>query len=171
MLYVSKILTRKRILLGLSLLAVCLLLVVFVGLRSYMGCQLEKYASNVEITSIALREIGLTRLRVDVNARVGNPNPIGATVDRIAYDLYFQLNDEWVYLGRADRTEDIAIGSHEVASLEVTNEVGTLSAIAMLLQSISHEGVVTVKATGSVWIRVGPIALEVPFEYIRELGA
>jgi len=167
----SRIFAHKKALIGAALAVICLLIATFVVLPRYVSCQLDKYASEAEITRISLREIGFTKLMVDVTVRVENPNPIGATVDRIAYDLYFQLNDEWVFLGRADRTEDVAVGSHEFVSVEVTNEVGTLSAIAMVLQAISHEGVVTVKATGSVWIRVGPIALEVPFEHIRELGA
>jgi len=166
----SKLFAHKRLLIGLIVFVICLLLVVFLGLRTYLSWQLDKYASNVEITSIALRRIGLGNLAVDVTVRVENPNPIGATVDRIAYDLYFQLDDEWVRLGRGDRTEDIAIGANDVASVEVSHEVRTLSVVAMLLQAILNEREVTLKAAGYVWIRVGPISLEVPFEHIRALS-
>ncbi len=166
----SKILAHKRLLFGLVVLVICLLLVTVVVVRSYISTQIEKYAANADITSITLRDISLTKVTVDVTVRVENPNPVGATVDRIAYDIYFQENDDWVYLGRADRTEDIAIGANDIASLEVSNEVGILATIGMLLEAVRQGGTINLKASGSVWIKLGPVSLEVPFEHIRTLS-
>ena len=162
----SKILTKKWLLPGLIILLVCLLLAFFLGVPRYIGCQIDKHASNAEITSITLREIGLTRLSVDIGVMVENPNPIGATVDRVAYDIYFQLNNEWVHLGRADKDENIAIGSHEQVTVEVTHEIGTLSVVRMLLQAFLQQGVVDIKASGSVWIKIWFMSFEIPFEHV-----
>lgn len=167
----SKILTQKRLVFGIVILAVCLLIVAFVAARSYISCQIEKYAANVEITSITLSAVSLTEVTVDVTVRVENPNPVGATVDRIAYDIYFQENDEWVYLGKADRTEDITIGSNDSASLNISNEIETLSIIEMLLEAVRQWGAVNLKVSGSVWIKIGPVSIGVPFETIRALSA
>ena len=167
----SKILAHKRLLFAIVILVVCLLVVAVVVVRSYISCQIEKYAANVEITSITLRDISLTKVTIDVTVRVENPNPIGATVDRIAYDIYFQRNDDWVHLGRADRTEDIIIGSNDSASLVVSNEIEVLSTIGMLLEAVRQGGTINLKASGSVWIKIGPVSIGVPFETIRTLSA
>ncbi len=167
----SKILAHKRLLFGLIILVICFLLVAVIVVRSCISAEIENYAANADITSITLRDISLTKVTVDVTVRVENPNPIGATVDRIAYDIYFQRNDKWVHLGRADRTEDIVIGSNNSASLVVSNEIEVLSTIEMLLEAVRQGGTINLKVKGSVWIKVGPVSLKVPFEIIRTLSA
>lgn len=165
--FITKTGIRKWLLLGVILIVIFLMVAIFVGLPRYISYQIDRYASNLEITQISLQEIGLTKLRVDVTVTIENPNPVGATIDRISYDMYFKRNDEWVYLGNADRTEDTAIGSHETAVLDVSNDISTLSAITMLLQTVGQKGTVDLKATGSVWIKLGPLSLEVPLEHLR----
>jgi LEA14-like dessication related protein len=123
----SRILAHKKALVGAALVLICLLIAAFVVLPRYVSCQLDRYASEAEITQISVREISLTRLRVDVTVRVENPNPIGATADRVAYDMYFRRGDDWLYLGSANRTEDVSIGSHEVMDVEVTHDISTIS--------------------------------------------
>jgi LEA14-like dessication related protein len=166
----SMIFARSRLGLGFVIVVICLVAATVVGLRGLISCQIESAVPRVQVTSIALREVSLTEVAVDVTVRVENPNSIGATIDRIAYDIHFRRNDDWVHLGEADRTEDVYIAGKEEASIDITHEVGTLSAVTMLSQVIRQAGKVDVRAQGTVWIKVGPVSMEVPFERIRTLG-
>jgi LEA14-like dessication related protein len=165
-----RVLAHKRLVIGLIVLVVCLAVVAILAARGFIGAWLGDYAANAQITSIAIRDISLRELTVDITFSVENPNPVGATIDRLAYDIYYlDANGEWVYLGKGDMTEDVAIGANDAVSLEVPNEIRTLSTIRMVRESIREGTDITVKAVGSAWVKVGPLVLEVPFE--RSLGA
>jgi LEA14-like dessication related protein len=165
-----RVLAHKRLVTGLIVLVVCLAVVAILAARGFIGAWLGDYAANAQITSIAIRDISRTELTVDITFRVENPNPVGATVDRVAYDIYYlDGDDEWVYLGKGNMTEDVAIGANDAVSLEVPNEIRTLSIVRMVLGSIREGTDINVKAVGSAWVKVGPLILEVPFE--RSLAA
>lgn len=60
------------------------LLVVILGVIS-LGC-IEK--PTVEVSDIALRDVSLTSTTIDVGLVINNPNPIGATLDKITKDTH-----------------------------------------------------------------------------------
>ena len=166
----SKILYHKKLILGiLIVLIIALALAFFLGLPRYIGCQLEEYASNVEITEIALRSISLSTLEIDASMKIKNPNSIGAVIDRVTYDIYFQQDEDWIYLGEADRSDDIMIGANDVANVTVTHEVTTLSAVRMILGAFGQQGEILIRAIGRVWLKFGPVTIEVPFDLTRQI--
>jgi LEA14-like dessication related protein len=166
----SKIFSRKKLVLGIIASIIITALAFFIVLPRYISCRIENYTSNAEITGIALREISLSSLEMDVTVRVQNPNPIGAVVDQITYDIYFQQNDDWVYLGRGDRSEDAVIGSHDVVNLTVTHEVSTISTILMILGASGQNGDIALRVIGSVWLKIGPLTIEAPIDQIKQVA-
>ena len=145
------------------------MLAFFLGLPKYIGCKLEEYASNVEITEIALRSISLSTLEIDASMKIENPNSIGAVIDRITYDIYYKQDENWLYLGEADRTDDIAIGANDIANVTVTHEVTTLSVVRMILGAVLQQGDIMIRAIGRVWLKFGPVTIEVPFDLTRQM--
>ena len=140
------------------------------ALLGFAGGHIGRYVVNAEVTAITLREVGLSRLELAATVKVENVMPIGITVDRIAYDLYFLQNDDWIYLGRAERTEDIVVPGRGTTTIEVSHEVRTLSVATMLLEAIRQMGQVDMMLSGSARIEFGPLNLAVPFERTRTLS-
>lgn len=165
-----RVLYHNRLIFGLTVLIIFSALAFFLVLPAYIRCQLDEYASNVEIVSIAIKEVSQSDLEIDVTVKVENHNPIGATIDRIGYDIYFKQNEDWIHLGRADRLENITIASHDVANVTVTHQIATMSTVKLILSAVRQEGVVVLRAIGSLWIKFGPVTTEVPFDHIRQVA-
>lgn len=165
-----KTFTRNRPSLAVIVLLICLPIAAILALLGFAGGHIGRYVVNAEVTAIALREIGLSRLEVAATVKVQNVMPIGITVDRIAYNVYFLQNDDWIYLGRAERTEDIVVPGRGTTTIEVSHEVRTLSVATMLLEAIRQMGQVDMMLSGSAKIEFGPLSLGVPFERTRTLS-
>ena len=164
-----RVLAHKRLVIGLTVLVVCLAVVAILAARGFIGAWLGDYAANARVTSIAITDVSLRQLKVDITFELENPNPVGATIDKIAYEIYYLNTDgEWVYLGEGEMTEDVAVGANDTVSLVVPNEIRTVSTIRMVRESIREGTDINMKAVGSAWVKVGPLVLEVPFE--RSLG-
>jgi LEA14-like dessication related protein len=124
----------------------------------------------VDVGNISLRDIGLTSVMVDVTVSVENTNSIGVTLDRIAYDIYFEEDGDWVRLGEAERTEDIMIKGKSSTSFSITNQLKIIPSIRMLYQIYTQGGSINLKAVGSAWLKLWPLTFEIPFEQVRTMG-
>lgn len=156
------------------LLRILLVVALVVG-SAFVACkpkvEVENVAPNPDILTLDLRNLSLTTATVDVTVTVENPNPIGATLDRIAYDIYFEENGRWVHLGTADRLEDVTIRASSSTAFDISNDITILSACRALFQAVTTEVTVNIKVSGSAWFKVGPASFEVPFEEVRALSA
>ena len=142
-----------------------------IGTRSCKEWLTNKAATaDVDIVGIGLKDISLTTLTVNVTVSVHNPNPVSAVLHRIAYVIYFEEDGKWVQLGRADRTEDVMIKANSSTNFDIINKIGILSAIGALYQAYNQGGSATLKVTGSAWVGIGPVSIEVPFERIEKVG-
>jgi len=161
----------RRVVLGVTILAICITIVVIVVVPS---CKtwLEKKAAtaDVDIAGVSLKDISLTTLTVNVTVSVHNPNPVSAVLHRIAYVIYFEEDGKWVQLGRADRSEDVMIKANSSTNFDIINKIEILSAIGVLYQAYNQGGSATLKVTGSAWVGIGPVSTEVPFERIANVG-
>ena len=162
--------TRRRPPLAVIFLLVLLPVAFLLAAVGLAGGPMGGFVGEAEVTAIALAEIGLGQVEVEATIRVENTMPVGVTVDRVAYDVYYRHGDDWVRLGRAERTEDFSIPGREAVSVEIAHEVETLSAAAMLLSAIRQGGTAEIRASGSVWVRLWPLTLEVPLESLQTLG-
>ncbi len=162
--------TGNRPPLAVIVLLLCLPVAIVLALLGFAGGHIGRYVVNAEITAITLREVSLSQLEVAATVKVENVMPIGITVDRIAYNVYFLQNDDWIYLGQAERTEDIVVPGRGTTTVEISHEVRTLSAATMLLEAIRQMGQVDMMLSGSAKIAFGPLSLGVPFERTRTLS-
>jgi LEA14-like dessication related protein len=156
------------------LLATAIILVVCVVVIAVMGTLICKdwlaKAADVHVVGISLKSISLTTITVNVTLSVHNSSPISAVLHRVAYDIYFEEDGNWVPLGSADKTEDTTIKANSSTNLDVINEIGTLPAAAALYQAYKQGGAVTLKVAGSAWVGIGPVSTKVPFERIEKVG-
>lgn len=165
-----KILRYKWPLLGLLVLVLCIPFIVIAIARDYISSEIEGYEGSANITDIRIYDISWTNVMVDVTVSVENPHSQDGTIDRIKYDIYFEVGDDWKRLGGADMEDDITIKSNEIANVTFTNKIGIFSAIAMLFEEFRNsEEPVNVKAAGTIWIKLGPLSVDVPFEHIQSL--
>jgi len=168
---VSKSCARKWLLVLAIILVVCAVVLAVMNTRSCKEWLANKAASaEVDIVGISFRGISLTSVTVDVTVSVHNSNPVGAVLHRIAYVIYFEEDSKWVQLGGADRTEDVTIKASGSTDFFITNQIGTLSAVAALYEVYKQGGAITLKVVGSAWVGIGPVSVEVPFERIEQVG-
>jgi len=170
--YVVKVITNKWVLLALAIILIISVSVPFIieaKVRSTICEEMGKYMGDANITRIAISDISWTTVTIEVTVNVHNPNSRGAVVDKMEYDLYYQTVDDWEYLGVANKNEDISISPYESANVTVSNKIWLPSAIGMLFQSFEQGGPIMIKAVGIIWIKVGPMSIDVPFEHIQNI--
>jgi LEA14-like dessication related protein len=151
--------------------AVCISLVVVLNsnwFKIWLGGKAVE--ADVQIVSVRLTDISMTTAMVEVSVCVQNTNPIGATLDKIEYVIYFEKDDEWVQLGRGDRGDDIQIKAGDSTCFDVENKIDVLSAIVALYQAYKQDGSVNVKVSGTTWLKIWPVTVDIPFERIERVG-
>jgi len=168
---VSKSRARKWLIVIAIIVGVCAVVFGIMNIRSCKDWLANKAATaDVDVVGISLKSISLTTVTVDVTVTVHNSNPMGGALHRIAYVIYFEEGGKWVELGSADRTEDVTIKANSSTSFHIMNEIGTLPAVAALYEMYKQGGSVNLKVTGSAWVGIGPVTVEVPFERIEKVG-
>lgn len=126
--------------------------------------------ADIEVVSVQLKDVSMTTAMVEVEVCAENTNPIGATLDKIEYVIYFEKDGEWVQLGRAERDEDIFIKAGESTCFELENKIDVLSAIVALYQAYKQGGSVDMKVSGTTWVKIWPVTVDIPFERIESVG-
>ena len=146
--------------------------IVFLNVPSARTWLANKLASpKVDIGNMTLTSIGLTSAQVDVTVCVQNTKSTGVTLDRISYTIYFQaINGNWLKLGTADRTEDVAIKGNSSTCFDMPNQVDIISSIIALYQAYEKQGPINVKVIGSAWVKLWLISVEIPFEQTRTIS-
>jgi LEA14-like dessication related protein len=117
---------------------------------------------TAEVTAIAITGIGLQQLDLDVSVLVGNPNPVGGTIETIEFDIFFDENGRETFLGRGGGGPvSLPAGGETEVTLPVS--VSTPGLVQAILAAARDGGVVlVVRGTGG--ISIAGIPFEVPFE-------
>ena len=154
------------------ILMLCITAIVFLNVPSSRTWLVNKLASpNVDIGNVSLSNIGLTSAQVDVTVCVQNTKSTGATLDRISYTIYFEaLDGNWLKLGIADRTEDVAIKGNSSTCFDMPNQVDIISSIIALYQAYEKQGPINLKVTGSAWVKLWLMSIEIPFERTQTIS-
>lgn len=148
---------------------VALIVVVNVpAFRAWLGEKMVE--ADVNIAGLSLKGISLTSAMVEVTVCTENTNPLGVTLDRIAYDIYFDEGGKWVKLGDADRGEDVMIKGNDSTCFDIVNEIKIFSSIRAFYEAYNQHGSVNLKVTGSARLKVWPVSVEVPFERVQKVG-
>lgn len=134
------------------------------------GCSSEPPVQEptVSVTEISLADVSLRSMTVNTTVLVGNPNPFGANLNRLVFEVYY-LDPEPRYLGRGEQREvDIAANGNTSITVPVTiDNLQALSAIG----SLAQEGSIMLGVNGSAFIDLAVTEYEVPFEQSREFEA
>jgi hypothetical protein len=156
---------------GFIIVAICVSLVVVLNsnwFKIWLGQKAVE--ADIQVVDMQLKDISMTTAMLEVSVCVENTNPIGATLDRIEYVIYFEKDGEWVQLGRAERDEDIPIKAGDSTCFELENKIDVLSAIVALYQAYKQDGSVNMKVSGTTWLKIWPVTVDIPFERIESVG-
>lgn len=119
----------------------------------------------VTVQDIALSDISLRTMTVNTTVVIDNPNPVGARLSRVAFDVYY-LNPAENYLGHGERTGiDVKESGNTTVTIPVT--IGTLPAI-QAVGALVRDGAITIRVNGSAIIDLKVTSFEKTFEQRRE---
>lgn len=140
-----------------------MVLVAAVLLSGCIGQVVQK--PTVSVDSIEITALSLRQLDLDVRITIGNPNPIGGTLDELAFDVYFIQGNTRRYLGHGEKS-DISIpgdGDTEVIIPVSVDNLGLISAVF----TAASQGEIAFVVDGSGSLVIGGFSFEIPFEETR----
>ena len=117
---------------------------------------------GAEIENITLESVDLLLLLT-----VDNPNPVGATLTRVSFDVYFLDDGQPVFLAHGERGEfKVRASGNTSVSIPVTvNNMRLVQAFLLALR----DGAVTLQVNGSGVLDYGIATFEVPFNRTVEV--
>jgi len=122
----------------------------------------------VSVSDIALSNVSFSAITVNTTVTIFNPNPIGARVSRVTFDVYY-LGDTWTYLGHGEQT-GFDVKSDGNTSVVVPVNIGTAPAIGAI-GSLVRKGSLTVRVNGSAFVDIRVTSFEKQFEQSRVINA
>lgn len=146
------------------------ILAVIIGGGYYLYSQGEIGEPTVDLNRAKVDEITLTTTKLDVRITVHNPNPVGVSLDRIDYDVYFIQNGSSEFLGEGSREKNIHIEADGDTTFTVPFEASNMDAIRTLAQFVRDKVGMDIKIDGSVFVDLKITNLEVPFSEIRSVS-
>lgn len=123
---------------------------------------------SVTVTEIELADVSLARMSVNTTVNIFNPNPVGANLNRIVFDVWY-LDETPVYLGHGERHE-VDIRENGNTSLTIPVTISNMQALKAI-GSLAQKGSITLRVNGSAFIDVKVTEYEVPFTESREFAA
>jgi LEA14-like dessication related protein len=134
------------------------------------GCSTEPplQPPDVTVTDIALADVSLRSMTVNTTILVSNPNPVGANLNRIVFDVYY-LDGSPRYLGHGERHE-VDIKEKDNTSITIPVVIDNLQALRAI-GTLAEKGSITIRVNGSAFIDVAVTEYAVPFEKSRSFDA
>ncbi|WP_202320628.1 LEA type 2 family protein [Archaeoglobus neptunius] len=145
-----------------------ILLVVLTGGLLPLCAQLTLQKPTVSIDNIKVESVSVTpgkgvTLDLSVRIIVSNPNPFGAHLTKIAYDIYL-LNGKESYLGHGEK-EDVTIRKQGNTTIEIPTTMNLdTKTFGRILDSLEKQGSIKLKVSGSAYLDLKITTFEVPFE-------
>jgi LEA14-like dessication related protein len=122
----------------------------------------------VSVSDMTLANVSLQAITVNTNVTIFNPNPIGAKLNKVAFDVDY-LDDSWNYLGHGEQT-NIEVKNNGNTTVTIPVTVGTVQAVSAV-GSLIRKGSITLRVNGSAFIDVKVTSFEKRFEQSREFQA
>ena len=152
---------KPRILSGICILLALMLL--------SSGCT-ESPVKDPEVTvsDIALSDLSLRTMTVNTTVNIYNPNPVGAKLNKVTFDVYF-LDGSRNYLGHGEKSGiDVKENGNTTVIIPVIiDNIPAVNAVGSLVQ----KGSTTLNVNGSAFIDVKVTSFEKRFEQSREFKA
>lgn len=146
-----------------SLVAISIIVIIIILSVMSLG-SIKK--PTVDVRDIALRDVSLTGTTIDVGLVIDNTNPIGATLDKITYDVYL-VNGEEIFIAHGEKEENIPISANDQTTVIIPTKVSNVGIIKAIYQGISSEERPKLKVAGSVSLNLKLFSIDVPFEETR----
>jgi len=119
----------------------------------------------VTVGDIGLSDVTLQTMTINATVVIFNPNPVGAKLNKIAFDVYY-LDDTPNFLGHGEQTDiDVISSGNTTVTLPVT--IGNIQAIRAVA-TLVRKGSLTIGVNGSALIDVKVTSFEKRFEQSRE---
>ncbi len=146
--------------------AMFLLFVVFILIA---GCAEPPIRDPVvSVSDIEVSDISVQTMTVNTTVVIFNPNPIGAKLNKVAFDVWY-LDDTPNYLGHGEQSNiDVISSGNTTVTIPVT--IGTIPAIKAVA-ALVRKGSITLDVNGSALIDVRVTSFEKRFEQSRQFSA
>ena len=127
------------------------------------GCMVPRIQEpTVTVDGVGIENITPGSIDLSLRLTINNPNPVGATLTRVSFDVFFLDDGEPVFLAHGERGEfEIRPGGNTTISVPVT--VDNLRLVQALLLAL-RDGVVTLQVSGSGVLDYGIATFEIPFD-------
>jgi LEA14-like dessication related protein len=122
----------------------------------------------VSVQDISLYDVSFRAMTVNSTIVIYNPNPVGAQLNKIAFDVYY-LDENENYLGHGEKS-DIYVKENGNTTVTIPVTIGNIPALEAL-GSFVRKGSITLKVNGSAFIDVKVTSFEKRFEKSRQFQA
>ena len=140
-----------------SALTLFILACVFIS-----GCSSVVKEPTVKVTSVVPTKISLSGMSYDVTLSIENPNPVGINLKTLRFDIYYQDNNDWVYLAHGEKNGiQIKPGSNEVTIPVTVSSAELVRALGPVLS----QGEITLQFRGVAVPDLLGFGPEIPFTY------
>jgi LEA14-like dessication related protein len=140
-----------------------LLVILAVTAALFAGCAAPQLAPpTIAVDGIALENVSLSALDLSLRLTVTNPNPVGATLENVSFDLYFLDSGEQKFLAHGERT-GFEIRPDGDTTVAIPVRVDNVRLVQAML-AVLREGSLTFRVSGSATVDFGVATFEeVPF--------
>ncbi|WP_214084123.1 LEA type 2 family protein [Methanoculleus sp.] len=135
-------------------------------------CSAGCVAPALREPTITLSGVGIENVTpgsTDLSLRlvVDNPNPVGATLARVSFDVYFLDDGEWAFLAHGERG-GFAVRANGETAVTIPVTVDNLRLVQGILRGLA-DGEVTLRVSGSGVVDYSVATFEVPFDRTVEV--
>ena len=131
------------------------------------GCTEQIQKPTVSVSDISVKGVTPQNLNLDVHVIIDNPNPVGANLTKVAFDIYYLENGQSKYLGHGEKN-NVEIRKQGQTTVTVPVVVENQQAINALMEA-AKKGAITIKTSGSAFLDLQVTTFEIPFETSNEI--
>jgi LEA14-like dessication related protein len=142
---------------------VFLSLFALILLGFFSGCSAPQLrAPNVTVKDVTVESVTLQTLNLGVQLQVENPNPVGITLSRVAFDVYYETGSGREYLGHGEQ-ENLTFPKQQTVVYTIPVEIDNLQAVkALPILVLERSLPVVVAGTATVDLKITKV--DIPFE-------
>jgi LEA14-like dessication related protein len=149
--------------------SVSCLFILIMGVMLIAGCMEPPIKEPVvTVGDIALADVSLQTMTVNTTVVIFNPNPIGAKLNKVAFDVYY-LDDGQNYLGHGEKS-NIEVKENGNTTVTIPVTIGNIPAL-QATGSLVRKGSLILTINGSAFIDVKVTSFEKRFGQSREFQA
>lgn len=139
-----------------------ILCILLVAVLLIAGCSFLLKQPEISVKGVSLASLNLTTMGLDVTLSVNNPNSLGITLSTLSFDVYYQNENNWVYLSHGEQSGiRIEPGENTVTiPLLIQNK----ELLGSLLRLIS-QGEITLQIRGTAKPEFFGVAPPIPFTH------